>query len=56
MLNLAINNPMSSTSVYKHLGIISHSKSSFEERLKSLLIKLDTAIDLIKKFWLHLSR
>lgn len=48
------NNPVNSTSVHKHLGMMQYSKLSFEEHPKSLLAKVRKTIALICKFWLHL--
>ena len=48
------NNPVSSTSVHKHLGMILDFRLCFEEHLKSVLEKVNKTIRLIRKFRLNL--
>ena len=47
------NNPVKSTSVYKHLRMIQDSKLSVEKQLKAILVKVNKTVGLIHKFWLH---
>ena len=44
------NNPVNSTLVDKHLGMILYSKLNFKEHLKPVLAKVNKTIDLIRKF------
>ena len=44
------NNPVSSTSVHKHLGMLLDDKLSYEHHLKFVLDKVKKAIGLLRKF------
>ena len=44
------NNPLSSTSVHKHLGMLLDDKLSYEHHLKFVLNKVKKTIDLLCKF------
>ena len=44
------NNPVSSTSVHKHLGMLLDDKLSYEHHLKFVLNKVKKTIDLLCKF------
>ena len=50
------NNPVTSTSIHKNLGMILDSKLSFEEHLKSSLGKENETIGPIRKFQIYLLR
>ena len=50
------NNPVSSNSVHKHLGMLRDDKLSYEHHLKFVLNKSIKTSDLLRKFQQILSR
>ena len=44
------NIPVSSASVYKHLGMLLSDKLSYDHHLKAILNKVKKTIDLLRKF------